>query len=110
MLNQKSLEEEVLKSVTTESSTSILLAVRVTPKSRRPGISGTHAGRIKIGVSAAPDKGRANDELIEQICKLLNLSARQVTLVSGATSREKTLRIEGLSANEVTNKIILLTR
>ena len=48
----------------------------------------------KISVSAPPDKGRANEAVAAEIARLFGLRASAVTHLSGATSREKTFRLE----------------
>lgn len=77
------------------------LAVRVHPGARRNDVAGLHAGAVKISVSAPATDGRANEALIEFVAELLRTPRAQVSLVSGAASRSKVLRITGKSAAEV---------
>ena len=57
---------------------------------------GEHDGMLKIQLAAPPVDGEANAELLETIARLLCVSRRQVTLVSGQASRRKRVRIEGV--------------
>lgn len=77
------------------------LAVRVHPGARRNDVAGLHAGAVKISVSAPATDGRANEALIEFVAELLRTPRAQVSLVSGAASRSKVLRITGKNAAEV---------
>jgi uncharacterized protein (TIGR00251 family) len=54
-------------------------------------------GSLKVHVTAPPEDGRANDAVVETIAEWLGVRPRQVTIVNGATSRNKLVRITGLS-------------
>lgn len=54
-------------------------------------------GTIKISLSSAPEKGKANAELLLFVARELALRREQVRLVSGITSPLKVIHIEGLS-------------
>lgn len=77
------------------------LRVHVTPRARRPSIGGTRGGALKVAVSAPPVDGAANDAVIEALADALGIPKRRITLVRGASSREKTLRIEGVAVERV---------
>lgn len=76
-----------------------LISVRLTPKGGRDaldGISTLSDGRTVVlaRVRSVPEDGAANAALVKLIAKSFEVSASQVSLVSGATSRLKSLRIE----------------
>jgi hypothetical protein len=78
----------------------LALTVRLTPKGGRDAIDGVEQmadGRavLKVRVRAAPREGEANDALVRLLARSLNIAARQVTLVAGATARIKRLEIAG---------------
>ncbi len=77
------------------------LAVRVHPGARRNDVAGLHAGAVKISIAAPPEDGRANEALIAYLAELLKVPRARISLVSGAGSRSKVLRITGKSAAEV---------
>ena len=77
------------------------LAVRVHPGAKRNAVTGTHDGALKISLTTPPTDGRANDALIAFLAEQLRIPRARVSLVSGMTSRSKTLRITGKSAVEV---------
>ena len=82
------------------------LSVRVHPGARKNGITGTHAGAVKIALTTPPTDGRANEALIALLAELLRLPRARITLLTGATSRTKQLRITGKSAAEVTAALL----
>jgi uncharacterized protein len=83
----------------------IVLPVRAQPGARRAAITGMHDGMLKVSVTAPPDKGKANQAIVELLCEALALSRSQVELLSGQTSRIKQLLIRDLSADEIVKRI-----
>ena len=77
------------------------LPVRVHPGARTNAVTGVHDGALKISLTTPPTDGRANDALMAFLAERLRLPRSRISLVSGATSRSKTLRITGKSAAEV---------
>lgn len=73
-----------------------LLDVHVKPRARKPGLGGREAdGRLALSVHAVPEDGAANREVCALVAAALGVPARAVTVFRGATSRRKTLKIEG---------------
>jgi hypothetical protein len=77
------------------------LAVRVHPGARHNAVTGIHDGALKISLTTPPTDGRANDALIAFLATQLKLPRASVTLLTGATSRSKTLCIAGKSAAQI---------
>jgi uncharacterized protein len=77
------------------------LSVRIHPGARKNAIHGLHEGALKISLTTPPVDGRANEALIAFLSDQLRIPKARITLLTGATSRSKTLRIEGKSAAEV---------
>ena len=78
----------------------IVLHLRLTPKGGRDAFEGValdSAGKaaLQARVRAVPEDGKANEALIELIAKTLRVKKSALVLVSGATSRQKTIRISG---------------
>ncbi|WP_047031862.1 DUF167 family protein [Hoeflea sp. IMCC20628] len=76
------------------------LAVRLTPSASVDGIDGLvedAAGvvRLKARVRAVPENGKANRAIEKLIAKRLKIAKSKVRVISGDTSRNKTLRIDG---------------
>ena len=79
-----------------------IVAVRVHPGARKNGVTGTHADAVKIALTAPPVEGKANEALIDFFAETLRLPRWRVSIIAGAASRSKKLRITGKSAAEVT--------
>ncbi len=83
-------------------SDSAVARFRVTPRSSRDAIEGAdEVGEIRIRVTAPPADGAANKAVLRLVAKTLRVPRGAVTLVSGASSRHKRLRIEGVDAASV---------
>ena len=77
------------------------LPVRVHPGARRNAITGIHDGALKISLITPPTDGRANQALIAFLAAELHIPRARITLLTGAASRSKSLRIAGLSAAQL---------
>jgi uncharacterized protein len=75
-----------------------ILCVRAQPGAKRDVIVGEHGGMLKVAVSAPPDKGRANEAIIEVLAAALGIKRGQIELVSGRASRQKQFLLRGISA------------
>lgn len=76
------------------------IACRVTPKSSRNGVDGLYTGAdgrlsLKVRVTAAPEKGKANAALIKLLAKETGLAPSTMSVISGEQSRNKLILIEG---------------
>jgi len=83
----------------------VRLAVKVVPGASRTEISGWLGERLKIRVSAPPERGKANAAVETLICDILGLPGGSVCVVSRGTSPLKILEISGLSESEVHEKL-----
>ena len=72
------------------------IEIHVQPKAGRNRIV-TQGGTVKVYVTAAPEKGKANKAVVEVIARRLRVPKGAVSIVSGQRSRKKRLRVEGLS-------------
>ena len=80
-------------------SDGVAVAVKVQPKSRRPGLHGAAPSadgeRLRIGVSQPAEGGRANRAVCAMLADALGLPPSAVCLTMGSASREKTLHVTG---------------
>jgi uncharacterized protein len=76
------------------------LRLRVVPGARRSEIVGRHGEAWKVRVKAPPERGAANDAVLELLADALGVSAGDVRLVSGHGSRDKMVELTGLEADE----------
>jgi uncharacterized protein YggU (UPF0235/DUF167 family) len=66
-----------------------VMAVRAQPNARKNGVLGERAGALRVGVTVAPEKGKATAAIAEVLAKVLGCRASQVVLLSGETARDK---------------------
>jgi len=85
----------------TEQAGDVLIAVKVVPKSSRDRIVGELDGALKVAVSAPPERGAANKAVCKLVAQKLGVRAQQVSVDAGHASPRKTLRIAGVSVEEV---------
>ena len=72
------------------------LKVRVSPGARRPGIAGRHGDAWKVRVAEPPEDGRANEAVLRLLAETLDVPRARVTLVSGHSSRDKIVVLDGV--------------
>ncbi|MBI3865259.1 MAG: DUF167 domain-containing protein [Planctomycetia bacterium] len=82
-----------------------ILPVHAQPGARRNGITGIHAGRLKVAVTQAPEKGKANQALVRLLAELLDLKPSQFTLLSGETAQHKRFLVAGIEPAELRAKV-----
>lgn len=85
-----------------------LLRLRVKPKASRDAILGSHDGLLKISVKEPPEKGKANRGVRRFLADLLGVPLTAMTIVSGETSHDKTVRIAGLEPAECRRRLELI--
>ena len=80
-------------------------AIRVQPRARKNAIVGEIGDALKIALTAPPVEGRANQACIEFLAEFLKVSRSSVTIAAGETSRNKVIRIAGISAGELRRRL-----
>jgi uncharacterized protein len=81
------------------------LQLRVAPGASRPGVVGRHGLAWKVRVAAAPERGKANDAVLDLLAATLSLPRSSVTLVSGAGSRDKIVELAGIEPDEIERRL-----
>jgi uncharacterized protein (TIGR00251 family) len=90
-----------------ETDDGVVFAARIVPGSSRTAVCGLFDGMLKIKVSAAPEKGKANQCVLEFLAKQLGVKKNAVHLVSGQTNRVKRLQVSGISSAMLLKKLNL---
>jgi uncharacterized protein (TIGR00251 family) len=85
----------------------VSFTVKVHPRAKKDAITGELGDALKVSVTAPPLDGRANDACITFFAKLLNVPRSSVTIASGSSSRNKVIRVVGLSAEELLKRIAM---
>jgi uncharacterized protein (TIGR00251 family) len=87
----------------------VVLAVHVQPGAGRTEVVGRHGDALKLRVAAPPTGGRANTAVVDLVAKEFNLKAADVDVVSGASSRDKRLKLKGIdrkAAERVVDRLL----
>jgi uncharacterized protein len=87
------------------SANGATFTVKVHPRAKKNAITGEVGDALKLALTATPADGKANAACIEFFAKLLNLPRSSVTIAAGQTSRNKVIRILGLTAQQVRDRI-----
>jgi uncharacterized protein (TIGR00251 family) len=88
-----------------ESAKGITFAVKVHPRAHKNAITGIVGDALKLALTAPPVEGRANQAVIEFFAELFAIPRSSVTIASGETSRNKMVRIAGLSKQVVEQRL-----
>jgi uncharacterized protein (TIGR00251 family) len=80
----------------TTTARGLRIPIRVIPRSPRNRIDGVRAGRLLVRVTAPPVDAAANEAVIALLAETLSVPRRNVQIVSGATSRNKTIEVNGI--------------
>ncbi len=83
----------------------VVLSVHARPGAKKSTVAGLFDGRLKIALAAPPVDGKANAALCAFLAETLGTAKSSVRLVSGETSREKRVRVAGLSPEAAIEKI-----
>lgn len=82
----------------------MILDVKVIPRAGRTALAGIRDGSVLIRLAAAPVEGAANAELIAFLANLLDIPKRSISIVAGEKSRQKRVRIDGVTDETVRRK------
>jgi uncharacterized protein len=82
-----------------------IIPVLAQPGARRNAVLGERAGALRIAVTAAPEKGKANAAIQALLAESLGCRPSQVMLLSGETSRQKRFLVGGLTPDELRRRI-----
>jgi len=83
-----------------------IIKIKLIPRSSRNEIIGKENDVIKMKLTAPPVEGKANRALVQFLAKKLGVPKRDIKIVSGEHSREKSLKINRLSIEEVMGRLI----
>ena len=80
-------------------------AVKVVPRARRNAVEVAEDGSLRVSVTAAPVDGKANEALVSLLSKHLRVPKFSVRVVRGHRARNKVVEVDGLSAQEVVDRL-----
>lgn len=70
-----------------------MLRLRIQPRAKRDEIGAVHGDRLRVRINAPPVDGKANEHLVEFIAERFGVPKRRVVLISGASARDKQVRV-----------------
>jgi uncharacterized protein len=78
----------------------------VKPNSSKNSIAGVFGDMIKVKICAAPEKGKANKELLEYLSKILNIPKVDIDIIHGKLSNIKEIQIKNKSKEYIYSELI----
>jgi uncharacterized protein (TIGR00251 family) len=87
------------------SPTGATFAVKVHPRAKKDAITGKVGDALKLSLTAPPADGKANQACIEFFAELLKVPRSSITIAAGQASRNKVIRVAGLSAEEIRRRL-----
>ena len=85
----------------------ITFIAKIVPAGSKTAFAGLLDGMLKVKVTAPPEKGKANQALIQFLTKKLGIKKNCISIISGKTSPVKQIKITGICAEEFLNKLNL---
>lgn len=82
-----------------------VLDVKVIPRAGKSGLAGTRNAALLVRLAAAPVDGAANAELLALLARTLDIPRRQLQIVAGDKARLKRIKIAGLGAAAVRQRL-----
>ena len=83
----------------------VTFSIRVHPRAKKNAINGEVGDALKVALTAPPVDGRANEAVIAFFAEFLNVPRSSVTIAAGQTSRNKVIRIAGITAAQVEQRL-----
>ena len=92
-------------SVFTEAHGAVTFAVKVIPRASKNQIAGIEGDAVKIRLNAPPVEGKANEALVAFLAENLGVPRAYIEIILGETSRRKVVRVRGITAKQIEEKI-----
>lgn len=83
----------------------VTLKLRVTPRARSTEIDGWDGETVSVRVTAAPERGKANEAALRLLADALGVPVSSLRLVRGRASRDKLVAVDGPGAEEVRRRL-----
>ena len=89
-----------------ESNGGVTFAVKVHPRAKKNGVTGELGDALKLSLTTPPVEGRANEACVEFFAKLLKVPRSSVTIASGLGSRNKVIRVAGVTSQYIRERLL----
>jgi uncharacterized protein len=83
----------------------VVVPIQARPGARRNGLSGVHDGRLRVAVTRAPEKGKANAAILAVLSKVLSIPKARLQILAGETSSKKRVLVSGAELEEIREKL-----
>lgn len=88
-----------------ETAAGVTFAIKVQPRAKRNAIVGELGDALKVALTAPPVDGKANEACVEFFAEVLRVPRSAVMIASGQTSRNKVIRVVGISVALVRERL-----
>jgi uncharacterized protein (TIGR00251 family) len=88
-----------------DTASGVTFSVKVHPRAKKNAVAGIIGEALKVALTAPPVEGKANEACIRLFAELLRVPRSSVTIAAGETSRNKVIRINGLTAAQVEERL-----
>jgi uncharacterized protein (TIGR00251 family) len=88
-----------------ETTDGVTFAVKVHPRAKKNAITGELGDALKVSLTTPPVESRGNEACIEFFAKLLKVPRSSVTIASGQASRNKVIRVAGVTGQYVRDRL-----
>lgn len=88
-----------------ENSEGVSFAVKVHPRAKKNAITGELGDALKVSLTTPAVEGRANEACVEFFANLLKVPRSSVTIASGLSSRNKVIRVAGVTAQQARDRL-----
>lgn len=89
-----------------ERAGAVRISVHVRPKSSRSAVLGVRDRCLDIALTSPPADGAANSELQKLVARVLEVGQRDVSIVAGASSRNKVLEVHGINMSDARSRLL----
>ena len=88
-----------------ESKDGITFSIKVHPRAKKDEIAGTVGDALKLSLAAPPVEGKANEACVRFFAEFLRVPRSSVTIAAGESSRNKVIRVQGLTVAQVEERL-----
>lgn len=93
-----------------DTASGATFSIKVHPRAKKDAITGTISDALKVALTAPPVEGKANEACIRFFAEFLRVPRSSVTIAAGESSRNKVIRVNGLTAAQVEERLQAVTK
>jgi uncharacterized protein (TIGR00251 family) len=83
----------------------IIINIRVQPGASKNAVAGRVGDYFKLRLTAAPERGKANQAVVELLADVLGIPKSNIEVIRGQTARQKAIAVSGLTEGEITARL-----